>query len=374
MIAPEATIDAKEGGAMMPLLALGLPSGVATAILLTAFQIHGIFPGQRLFQTDMPLVWVMILAMVFSNVTTSVLGMLWANWLVKITFVPAYVVVPVVMVLGAVGAYADQQSMFGVTLMVVFGLMGLIMARLGYGLPPLLIGMILVPLTEQQFQVSLQLSHGTLDFLLRPITLTILLAVSAIMLLPVFRSLWRRRVSRAQAAAGIETELELVEDDQPEVQEVLPPWLHLSSRLPAGRGALLSLADDADAGPARMFPQIVLVVLTALLCYQVYKELRRYLQARSEAATEAPEGERVKLPDWLVATWLLGLPVLMVVLGVVISSGVYTAAFIVGWDWRGINPKRAVGGLVGGLVLALLIQWVFVDQLGLRFYQGIFSS
>jgi hypothetical protein len=195
------------------------------------------------------------------------------------------------------------------------------------------------------------------------------------MLLPLFRSLWRRRVSRAQAAAGIETELELVEDDQPEVQEGAPPWLHLLFPICLLAAALFCLWQTTlMPARARMFPQIVLVVLTALLCYQVYKELRRYLQARSEAATEAPEAERAKLPDWLVATWLLGLPVMMVVLGVVISSGLYTAAFIVGWDWRGINPKRAVGGLVGGLVLALLIQWVFVDQLGLRFYQGIFSS
>lgn len=174
---------------MMPLLALGIPGGVATAVLAGAFYVHGIQPGQRLFATQMPLVWAMIFAMVFSNVGSSLIGILGSNLLVKLTLIPLPTMAPLIMVFALIGGYVETQSMFGLVLTIAFGFLGVGMVRHGYSRPPLLVALILFPIVERSFHISTQINRGSYDWLLSPVTFAMLAVLGAAAVLPKF---WRR--------------------------------------------------------------------------------------------------------------------------------------------------------------------------------------
>ncbi|MBI4277837.1 MAG: tripartite tricarboxylate transporter permease, partial [Armatimonadetes bacterium] len=203
VIAPEAANDAKDGGALIPTLALGIPGSAFTAILLGAFLIHGIQPGRSMLEDRLSLTWVIIFSLAISNVLTSVIGVIFGNLLVKITLVPVAFIVPVTLAFSIVGAFADQGTFFGIGVAVVFGLVGYAMRRLGYPTAPMIIGLILAPIAEVAFHQAVQLSRGSYAiFYNRPITVTILLFGLLSLLHPLWRA--RRRQGMVEtAAAGV---------------------------------------------------------------------------------------------------------------------------------------------------------------------------
>jgi putative tricarboxylic transport membrane protein len=379
VIAPEATIDAKEGASMMPVLALGLPAGVSTAVLLSAFQIKGIFPGQRLFQNDMALIWVMIFGMVFSNLTTSALGLAFSNPMVKLTLVPSVVMTPIIMVLGAVGSYADQNSLFGITLMMLFGLLGKVMVDLGYPRPPFLVGMILLPLTEQNFHTSLLMNRGGYEFLLRPLTLGIIVITLLALGYSTVRQVQRRRALRATSSSAslsgplaIDASNLLLSDDEelvrpPALVDVLFPLALLVLTV-----VLLIQANDFPSR-AQMFPRIVMIPLIGLLLWQFVGAGREWAQAGRPLRPAPSAGEQGVHSGWWICIWLLALPLLIWLLGVVVGVGAYTTLFLVSFDRRRPSLVYLFWAVLGGGVMAVLTEFTFVRWLGLTFHKGIFS-
>jgi TctA family transporter len=193
VIAPESASNAKEGGALVPTLALGIPGSAAMALLLGAFLIFGLQPGPEFLAKHMDLALALALILALSNVGSSALMFVLSKSLVHITRVPGHVLAPILLVLVVIGAYAAENNVNDVWFVFIFGVLGLAMERLGYNRPALLLGFVLGETLERHFQVSLA-AHGPL-FLLRPISLAIIAAAVLCLLWPNRRRialLWRR--------------------------------------------------------------------------------------------------------------------------------------------------------------------------------------
>lgn len=384
VIAPEASMNAKEGGSMVSVLALGLPASVSTAILITAFQIHGVYPGAQLFAREMTLVWVMILALVFANITTSILGLVFANQMVKITLVPAVVIAPIIFALGAIGSFADQRSLFGLFLMLAFGTLGIVMGRYGFPRPPLLVGMILLSLAETNFYRATQISRGELTWLTHPLVLIIFALIILAILLPAVRSMLKQRNANAAKMLGSDGDEESGEDELINERTWLPGQLVFTGSLFLVE-SMMFVATFSFTHDARIFPQIVLAPLIFLTGFLTLATLRAVIRASSEPGSRMPpmgalpwqagfiRSLREERPDWWVFGWLLVLIACVWAFGVLVGSSLYIALFIVLFIPRVPTVRTLVIAAALSVGMYTLCHLAFEVALGVRFYGGLFA-
>jgi len=189
VIASEAANDAKDGGSRVPTLALGIPGSASTAVLLSAFLLHGLTPGPLLIAERLDVVFVVLLALVCSNVLTSAVGLVGSPVFARVTRVPPPVLVPVVFGLSVVGAFAVRGRIGDVALMAGFGLLGYTMRRLEVSRIALVIGLVLGGLVEENFHRSLQISGGDYGiFLARPLSIGLVFVLVAVLAVPLVRA------------------------------------------------------------------------------------------------------------------------------------------------------------------------------------------
>jgi putative tricarboxylic transport membrane protein len=179
---PEAANNASAAGVLVPMLTLGLPTSATAAIMLSAFQSYGINPGPLLFQTQPGLVWGLIASLFIGNVMLLVLNLpMIAIW-VKMLKIPAPLLYAGVLVFATIGTYGISQSPIDLVILYAVGVMGFVMRRYDFPTAPVIIGMILGPLAEQNLRQALTISAGDWTvFLTRPLSAS-LLALAAIAL------------------------------------------------------------------------------------------------------------------------------------------------------------------------------------------------
>ena len=198
VIAPEAAVDAKDGGSLLPVLAFGLPGSEGTVFLLAAMMIHGITPGRPLLDQHQDLVWLLIWALFLSNWLTSIVGLAIAGWLARLQGLRTDVLAPVVVALAAVGAVASEGQAEDLLVALLFGVFGYVLLRQGWPRVPLVIAFVLGRLVEQNLVTSLRLVElGRLDPLERPQALAIA-ALIVVTLVWTLRD--RRRAAPTQVA------------------------------------------------------------------------------------------------------------------------------------------------------------------------------
>lgn len=209
---PEAANNAASTGTMVPLLTLGLPTSATAAILLAAFQQYGLQPGPLLFINNPALVWGLIASFYIGNVMLLVLNLPLVGLWVKLLTIPRPQLYAGILVFATMGVYGMRQSAFDVFLLYAIGLMGFVMRRYGFTTAPVIVGMILGPMAEEQLRRALAISQGDpMIFLTHPISAA-LLAVTALLLLGPW--LWRRyRMSRKAKAHGRSLERSLAEEE-----------------------------------------------------------------------------------------------------------------------------------------------------------------
>ncbi len=196
VIASEAANDAKDGGTMLPTLALGIPGSASTAVLLGAFLVHGIQPGPMLFDQHVDLIFIILFSLLFSNFVTSTIGVLLANRLVRVTQTPTVVLAPVVLFISFVGAFMFRNNFGDIAIAGAFGVLGYLMIKFGMSRIILIIALILGPVAEANFHRSLQYSQGDFAiFYSRPISAVIIVLTVVILLLPVLQAQFRERLS-----------------------------------------------------------------------------------------------------------------------------------------------------------------------------------
>lgn len=197
--APEGANNAAAGGAMVPLLTLGIPGSGTTAVLLGALMIHGLRPGPLLFTTHPDFVWGLIASMYIGNVILVIQNMPMIGLWVRLLKVPYSVLMPLIITISAVGVFATDNSIFDMWVMFAFGVIGYVMRKLDYPAAPMVLALVLGPMVEMSLRQSMTISHGNAAiFFTRPISATLSVLALLSLFAPLFRILW----TRLKAARG----------------------------------------------------------------------------------------------------------------------------------------------------------------------------
>ena len=185
--APEGANNAETGGALVPLLTLGIPGSGTTAILLAALVLWGFKPGPLFIQDSPQLFWGLVASMYIGNVLLLILNLPLVAVFAQLLRMPAYAMYPLILGVSLVGVYTSSSSMFQLWLLAVFGLVGYLMRKLDYPTAPLVLGLVLGDAMEKALRQSLMMSQGSMSILLRPIP-SVLLAIAVLLLVvPLFR-------------------------------------------------------------------------------------------------------------------------------------------------------------------------------------------
>lgn len=182
VIASESCDNATAAGTLVPTLALGIPGSAVAAVMLSALYLQGIVPGPRVLVTHRAEAYAVILAVLTASVLLLPLSILLAAPLVSLTRVRPSTLVPLIFVMSFAGAYASRNSMFDVGLMAIFAIIGFVMRRSGYPPVPLVLGMILGPIAEENLARSLLLSRYSFGIFWASWPARILLAMIVYML------------------------------------------------------------------------------------------------------------------------------------------------------------------------------------------------
>ena len=186
---PEAANNASAAGVLVPMLTLGLPTGATAAIMLSAFQSYGINPGPMLFQSQPALVWGLIASLYIANIMLLVLNLPLVGLWVKILRIPAPLLYAGILVFATIGTYGISNSPVDLVLLYVIGIVGFLMRRYDFPTAPVVIGMILGPLAEQEFRRAMTISNGDWSVLVtQPLSATLLALAAVAMVGPI---VWR---------------------------------------------------------------------------------------------------------------------------------------------------------------------------------------
>jgi putative tricarboxylic transport membrane protein len=193
--APEGANNAETGGALIPMLTLGIPGSSTTAVLLAALVLWGFKPGPLFIPENPALFWGLVASMYIGNVMLLVLNMPLVPLFAQVLRTPAHVLYPIIMGISVVGVYSTSGSLFDVWLLAAFGLLGYVMRKLDYPSAPLILGVVLGGPLERALRQSLMMSDGSVSILVsRPVSAVMLSLALLILLIPVFGKLNRWRL------------------------------------------------------------------------------------------------------------------------------------------------------------------------------------
>ena len=191
---PESANNATVTTALIPLLTLGIPTSNTTAILLGAFQNYGIQPGPQLFSTSAALVWALIASLYIGNLMLLVLNLPMVGLWVKLLKIPRPQLYAGILIFATVGAYGMRQSTFDLFLLYGIGLLGVLMRRFDFPTAPVVVGMILGPLAEAQMRNAVSIGEGSFwIFLQRPMSLTLVVIVLLVLIVPRVLQRWAQK-------------------------------------------------------------------------------------------------------------------------------------------------------------------------------------
>ncbi len=182
---PEAANNASAAGTLVPLLTLGLPTTATAAIMLAGFQQFGLQPGPLLFANNPQLVWGLIASLLVANLMLLVLNLPLIGLWVRLLSIPKPWLYAGILVFATLGTVGANPSSFELGMLLAFGLLGYLLRRFGYPIAPVVVGLILGPLAEQQLRRALAISQGDPTVLVHsPIAIVLLLLAAAAVIVP----------------------------------------------------------------------------------------------------------------------------------------------------------------------------------------------
>ncbi|WNQ12752.1 tripartite tricarboxylate transporter permease [Paenibacillus aurantius] len=193
--APESANNAASGGAMIPLLTLGIPGSGTTAILMGALIMYNIQPGPLLFDEHPQVAWGLIASMFIGNLMLLVLNMPLVKVFAKIIETPAKYLLPIIIAISVFGVYAVQANTFDLMLLMGCGLAGYYLSRHDFPLAPLVLGLVLGPMIENNMRRALTTSNGDFSiFLEKPLSAVFLIGAVLWIVIPLLLKLRGRKV------------------------------------------------------------------------------------------------------------------------------------------------------------------------------------
>lgn len=200
VVAPETANNAAIGGAFIPMLTLGIPGDAVTAVLLSAFTMQGLRPGPGLILETPELFWLIVACLLLAGLFLLLFGLTGVRVFVRLTEIPKGVLMPVILVLSAVGAYAIRGNLVDIFWMFLFGVLGYFLKRYGYPVAPVVVGVILTRLCEENYRRGVMLA-GTVRAMLAGIfTSPVSIALLALLLLLLAVQLRERRAAEKRDA------------------------------------------------------------------------------------------------------------------------------------------------------------------------------
>lgn len=177
VISAETANNAATGAAMIPLLALGLPGGALTAMMVVVFQMHDLQPGPLVFMLSPDLIWIVFAAMFYANLSILVIGLLETKTILNLLKIPFQFLAPLILMLATVGAYISRGLVLDVMIMFLAGILGYLLRRSGFSIPGIVLGLILGKIGEQNFAQGMQMVHYDLAaYFSRPICALLIFA------------------------------------------------------------------------------------------------------------------------------------------------------------------------------------------------------
>lgn len=189
--ASEAANSSSVGGALVPLLTLGIPGSASTAVLIGALMIHKVVPGPQMFQSRPDIIYGLFASLFLANLFILLIGMAGSRLWIKVTSIPKQVLFPLIFAISIIGSFAVHSSLFDVGVCLAFGVFGWLLRRWDYPVVPIILGMVLGRLVEKSFRQAV-IASGYGVFFTRPLCASILSISVVSLLLP----LWLRFRSR----------------------------------------------------------------------------------------------------------------------------------------------------------------------------------
>ncbi|MGL5189424.1 MAG: tripartite tricarboxylate transporter permease, partial [Cetobacterium sp.] len=174
--APEAGNNGVTGGALVPLLTLGVPGDAVAAVLLGALIVQGLTPGPLLFEQNPEIVYGLFSAMILGNIVLLFVGLGGIKFYSRIVEIPKLLMIPSILILSTVGSYSMNNSLFDVAVTLGFGIIGYIMGKIKMPSSPIVLAVILGPMLETNLRKAILMYEGSYSFLwTRPITIVFLI-------------------------------------------------------------------------------------------------------------------------------------------------------------------------------------------------------
>jgi putative tricarboxylic transport membrane protein len=161
---PETANNAAVGGAFIPLFALGIPSNVVMAVLMTTFVIYGVAPGPRFMSSNIELFWGIIASMYVGNVMLVLLNLPLIGIWIKLLKIPYRILFPLILLFCAIGVYSIDYKTFDVFSMIGFGILGYVLRRYDYPLAPVIFAFVIGPMLEDSFRQCTILGSNDLSY------------------------------------------------------------------------------------------------------------------------------------------------------------------------------------------------------------------
>lgn len=352
VIAPESANNAKDAGALLTTLAFGIPGSTVMAILLGGFLLVGITPGPKMLVDHLPLSFTLLLGIVLANLIGGIICLSVAPQLIKIARVHVDFLFTMVLALILAGAFVSEGYMLDIPVVIIFGLLGLFMKRLGYSRPAFILAFVLGTLFEYYLQLSVDI-YGPL-FFVTPISLAMVLIIVGLFAFPYLRAKFSRR-SRSASKAGSE-----------DIKEKGIPYFALFTILLALYviGSALSFENPQ----ARLFPSLVGGILLALSVIDLVKEL----QARKKIKMTMDERRQVSgkgILEWrrlgLVMGWVVGASLGVYLIGFLLAIPIFVLSYL---KQHGRSWSMSIGLAAG---VTAMIYGMFELGLQVHLYRGL---
>ncbi len=196
VVASETSNNAAIGGALVPLMSLGIPGDTVTAMLLGGLIIHGLTPGPLLFTQNGDVVYGIFVSLIIANIVMIILLFLGMRIFVKLLSIPQYILLPIILTLCAVGAFGVNNRLFDVGSLLTFGVVGYILLKAKFPLTPIILGFILGPIAETSLRRGLMLSKGDFTpFLTEPIAAVFFIIAFLSIVFKIFKNSRKRKSS-----------------------------------------------------------------------------------------------------------------------------------------------------------------------------------
>jgi putative tricarboxylic transport membrane protein len=195
VIASEAANDAKEGGALLPTLAFGIPGSAGMAVFLGALTLHGIDTGQDIFIANLDVVYMLLISMLGCHIVAAIIGLSLADKMALLTKIRPVLFAPILFLVCLIGSFALRNSVGDVIVTLLFGILGYEMRKFGFSRIALILGLLLGNMAEISFRQTLMTKAKLLGFFIRPISLALFLLILVSVILPFIQSYRRRRIN-----------------------------------------------------------------------------------------------------------------------------------------------------------------------------------